>query len=211
MQLGKKTPKQEQTASKPAKGKKRTRKTRITIGVAAAVGAAMIASGAWGLIGKFSEKHQPGTIEGIRTWSDLGRNHTTESVEYPMRPPAGGDHNPVWLKCEGTLYTKEVREENAVHSLEHGAVWVTYNDKASAADVGALKKLVASTNYTLMSPYEGQKSPITLTAWGHQLGVDHADDPRVGRFFREYVQGMQTPEPYASCEGGYMRQAPTKS
>ena len=52
-----------------------------------------------------------------------------------MKPPVGGDHNPVWMNCDGDVYKKPIPDVNAVHSLEHGAVWVTYNDKAPAADV----------------------------------------------------------------------------
>ncbi|POX46316.1 DUF3105 domain-containing protein [Streptomyces sp. Ru72] len=144
--------------------------------------------------------------DGVRIWTGrLSRNHVTTSVPYPMHPPVGGDHNPVWLNCNGDVYTEPVRDENAVHSLEHGAVWVTYSGKASKADVTALAAKVRKTPYTLMSPYENQASPIMLTAWGHQLSVNSADDPGVDKFLATYVQGEQTPEPGASCTGGTMR------
>ena len=86
--------------------------------------------------------------------------------------------------------------------MEHGAVWVTYNDKAAQADVKTLAAKVTKTPYTLMSPYKNQSSPITLSAWGHQLNVDKASDPRVNEFLDKYVQGKQTPEPGAACTGG---------
>ncbi|MFF3905119.1 DUF3105 domain-containing protein [Streptomyces sp. NPDC001848] len=144
--------------------------------------------------------------DGVRIWTGtLTRNHVTTSVSYPMRPPVGGDHNPVWLDCNGDVYTEPVRDENAVHSLEHGAVWVTYSGKASKADVSALAAKVKRTPYTLMSPYENQASPIVLTAWGHQLSVQSADDPGVDKFLSTYVQGEQTPEPGAPCTGGTMK------
>lgn len=41
-----------------------------------------------------------------------------------------------------------------------------------------------------------------LTAWGKQVAVDSAKDPRVDQFFAKYVQGPQTPEPGAACTGG---------
>ncbi|MCK1821028.1 DUF3105 domain-containing protein [Streptomyces sp. XM83C] len=144
--------------------------------------------------------------DGVKTWEgDLSRNHTGSSVSYPMQPPVGGDHNPVWADCNGTVYTKPVKNENAVHSLEHGAVWVTYTDKAAKADVEALAAKVKKTPYTLMSPYEKQDAPIVLSAWGHQRTVTGASDPAVDQFFQTYVQGKQTPEPGASCTGGTMQ------
>ncbi|MFE9603574.1 DUF3105 domain-containing protein [Streptomyces hokutonensis] len=141
--------------------------------------------------------------DGVSTWKGtLGRTHVTGTVNYPMHPPVGGNHNPVWLNCNGDVYTKAVKDENAVHALEHGAVWVTYSKKASAADVKALAAKVKSTPYSLMSPYDSQKDPIMLSAWGHQRTVKSASDPDVNKFFAEFVQGKQTPEPGAACTGG---------
>ncbi|MEV6384749.1 DUF3105 domain-containing protein [Streptomyces sp. NPDC051773] len=141
--------------------------------------------------------------DGVKTWSTkLSQNHVTKSVTYPMEPPVGGDHNPVWQNCNGDVYDKAIKNENAVHSLEHGAVWVTYNGKASEADVKALAEKVKKTPYTLMSPVEDQKDPIMLSAWGHQRTVTGAKDPNVDKFFASYVQGEQTPEPGAACTNG---------
>jgi len=143
--------------------------------------------------------------DGVRTWTGkLSRTHVTGTVNYPMRPPVGGNHNQVWLNCNGDVYTKAVHDENAVHALEHGAVWVTYTDKAKKSDVDTLAAKVKQTPYSLMSPYTNQTSPIELSAWGHQLSVTSASDPKVAKFFETYVQGKQTPEPGASCTGGTM-------
>ncbi|MDN0194623.1 DUF3105 domain-containing protein [Streptomyces sp. S.PNR 29] len=141
--------------------------------------------------------------DGVKTWKGkLSRTHVTKSVKYPVEPPVGGDHNPVWMNCNGDVYTKAVKDENAVHSLEHGAVWVTYTSKAAKADVDALAAKVRKTPYTLMSPDEEQQDPIMLSAWGHQRTVTGAKDPNVDKFFEKYVQGEQTPEPGAACTGG---------
>ncbi|MFB6716344.1 MULTISPECIES: DUF3105 domain-containing protein [unclassified Streptomyces] len=150
------------------------------------------------------QKPADGPIEGLKTWDakKLTRNHVTTPVTYPMKPPVGGDHNPVWMNCDGEVYQKAIPDVNAVHSLEHGSVWVTYTDKASDADVAKLAELVGRTPYSLMSPYKDQAGTIMLSAWGNQVTVDGADDPRVGRFFAAFVQGPQTPEPGAACTGG---------
>ncbi|MFE0676105.1 DUF3105 domain-containing protein [Streptomyces sp. NPDC058867] len=142
--------------------------------------------------------------DGISTWKGgkLSQTHVSKKVDYPVEPPVGGDHNPVWQNCNGDVYTEAVANENAVHSLEHGAVWVTYSSKASEADVKALTEKVKKTPYTLMSPYEDQKSPIMLSAWGAQRTVTSATDPNLDKFFEKYVQGEQTPEPGAACTGG---------
>ncbi|MBZ3903300.1 DUF3105 domain-containing protein [Streptomyces griseiscabiei] len=151
---------------------------------------------------KSSGKWKTGS-DGVKTWSTkLTQNHVTKSVKYPMEPPVGGDHNPVWQNCNGDVYDEAIKNENAVHSLEHGAVWVTYNSKASEADVKALAEKVKKTPYTLMSPVDDQKDPIMLSAWGAQRTVTSATDPNLDKFFETYVQGKQTPEPGAACTNG---------
>ncbi|MFJ4831132.1 DUF3105 domain-containing protein [Streptomyces sp. NPDC088747] len=141
--------------------------------------------------------------DGVRTWSaKLSQTHVSKTVKYPMEPPVGGDHNAVWMNCNGDVYGQAINNMNAVHSLEHGAVWVTYNSKAADADVKALAEKVKKTPYTLMSPVEDQKDPIMLSAWGKQRTVTSATDGDVDKFFESYVQGEQTPEPGAACTGG---------
>ena len=143
-------------------------------------------------------------IDGVQTYSDLSREHTADTVDYPQSPPVGGDHDPQWVDCTGTVYPDPLRDENAVHALEHGAVWITYDDSLSPDDVAALADRVDGAPYTFMSPYPGQPSPVMLTGWGVQLGVDDPADPRIDEFLTAYRQGPQTPEPGATCEAGEM-------
>ncbi|MCP3818834.1 DUF3105 domain-containing protein [Streptomyces sp. A3M-1-3] len=181
----------------------RDRRRKITVIAVSAVTVAALGVGVGYLVSTSDGTDAKATVvAGEKTWANLSRNHVTGDVSYPMTPPAGGDHNPVWQNCDGDVYEKPVSDESAVHSLEHGAVWVTYTSDATAADIKALGDRVSRTPYTLMSPYPGQSSPITLTAWGHQLNVTAGSDSRVADFLDKYVQGPQTPEPGATCTGG---------
>ena len=151
---------------------------------------------------KASGKFEVGS-DGVKTWKGtLGRTHVTKKVTYPTVPPVGGDHAAVWMNCNGDVYTEALNDMNAVHSLEHGAVWVTYNTKAAKADVDALAAKVKKTPYTLMSPDDKQADPIMLSAWGKQRSVTGAKDKNVDAFLSEFVQGKQTPEPGAACTNG---------
>jgi hypothetical protein len=143
-----------------------------------------------------------GQIDGLATYTDLSRDHVETEVDYPQTPPVGGAHDPAWLTCTGSVYEEPVRDENAVHSMEHGAVWVTYQPDLPEDQVQQLAAVVDGTPYSFMSPYPGIPSPVVLTAWGVQVGVDSASDPRVGEFVAEFANGPQTPEPGASCAGG---------
>lgn len=176
---------------------------RSALIVAAWVAVAGVMGGLiWYLVDVTRDNRQADSAVTERTWTDLSRNHVETTVSYPMSPPAGGDHASWWQNCNGDVYEPPIRNETAVHSLEHGSVWVTYNSKVSPADVQPLADTVAGTPYTLMSPYPDQDAPVTLTAWGRQLTVTGADDPRIQQFLSEYVQGSQTPEPGAACTGG---------
>jgi hypothetical protein len=136
---------------------------------------------------------------GVTSYPNLSQKHTEAPVNYPQSPPVGGPHNPVWQNCG--FYSKPVRNEHAVHSLEHGAVWITYRPDLPKEQVDTIRNL-ASQSYVLASPYPGLPSPVVASAWGKQLKLDSANDPRLEQFVSAYRQGPQTPEPGAPCTGG---------
>ena len=141
-----------------------------------------------------------GDIEGVETFEVASAQHVAGEVEYPQNPPVGGDHNSVWQNCG--VYSEPVQNENAVHSLEHGAVWLTYDPSLPADQVELLQAQAAANNYVLVSPREDLPTPVVASAWGIQLQLEDASDERLATFVRKYVRGDQTPEPGASCSGG---------
>ncbi|WP_329612900.1 DUF3105 domain-containing protein [Streptomyces brevispora] len=190
------------------KERARERRSRIlTITAAVAVVAGLVVGGGY-LMNAANDQDKAETaaksspVQGEKSWDKLSQEHVDKKVDYPMNPPVGGDHNPVWMNCDADVYTEAIPKENAVHSLEHGAVWVTYTGEAKPADVKKLGERVSATPYSLMSPVEDQAAPLMLSAWGKQLTVKSATDARVAQFFTKYVQGPQTPEPGAACSGG---------
>ncbi|MGZ8750697.1 MAG: DUF3105 domain-containing protein, partial [Pseudonocardia sp.] len=96
-------------------------------------------------------------INGLESFDyAAGQDHVTTPVQYKETPPVGGPHDPNWADCTGTVYAVDIRHENAVHSLEHGAVWITYNpDDLSDADIAKLADLVDGESGRLLSPYVG--------------------------------------------------------
>jgi hypothetical protein len=149
-----------------------------------------------------SEANEAGSVDdipGVQSWSDLSQDHVTTTVDYEQSPPVGGPHDPEWADCTGTVYDVEIRHENAVHSLEHGGVWITYDPEAvSADDIDTLAEL-ADESGRMLSPYAGLDSPISIQAWGHQLKVDSADDPRLAQF-ADLLTFAANLEPGATCE-----------
>jgi hypothetical protein len=130
-----------------------------------------------------------------------GQEHVDTAVDYEQTPPVGGPHAGSWADCTGTVYDVDIRHENAVHSLEHGAVWITYDPEALSDDEIAVLAEHANESGRMLSPFEGQDSPISLQSWNHQLKVDSVDDPRIEQFADFLTYNAEFfPEPGATCE-----------
>jgi Protein of unknown function (DUF3105) len=143
-------------------------------------------------------------IDGVKRVTYDGAQHVTaqQRVAYDQSPPFGGPHDQAWANCAGTVYDKAVRNENMVHSLEHGAVWIAYDpDKIKGSALDTLKKKVEGQPYMMLSPYPGLDKPISLQSWGHQLKLDKADDERVDQFITSLREnGFQNPEDGGRCD-----------
>jgi hypothetical protein len=145
--------------------------------------------------------------EGVKTFQYAQGNHIEGNIDYSAQagyqgelPPAGGAHNSTAQQCD--VYTQPIRQENAIHSLEHGAVWITYQPDLAADQVTKLDDIVKGDPYLMVSPYPGSPAPIVLTAWNHQLQLQSYDKDTIEQFIRSYKnkQGV-TPEFGASCAG----------
>jgi hypothetical protein len=145
----------------------------------------------------------PGIVDYLKTNPNLTKtaNHEYGKLSYPQSPPIGGTHNPNWERCQGDVYPDQVPNENAVHSLEHGAVWITYNPSLPKDQVDKLASKVHGNDFMLMSPYPGLDKPISLQAWGFQLKLDSATDPRIDDFVKDLRQNA-TREPGTPCSSG---------
>ena len=136
----------------------------------------------------------------VRTVAVASRNHVPGTVPYPETPPAGGDHASVWQNCG--YYAQPIVPEIGVHTLEHGAVWLTYRPDLPADQVDTLRRLAAGQTFILVTPLDGLSAPIVATAWGRQLELESAEDGALNAFIREFRQGPTAPEPGAPCTGG---------
>ncbi|MCU1673207.1 MAG: hypothetical protein JWN77_1320 [Frankiales bacterium] len=148
----------------------------------------------------------PTGIDGLRTFEEQPKDrHSTDRQSYDHTPPAGGVHWPAqnggvlgWLRCG--VYDSPVPNEFAVHSEEHGAVWLTYLPGEDPAPLVALQK--RKPDYVLVSPYAGQPGKVMASTWGAQLSVDEPDDPRLEQFVSAYAGGGQGGEEGADCANG---------
>lgn len=139
----------------------------------------------------------PGEPPGVKTYTGLSHDHLDTPIAYPQSPPVGGNHSPAWQNCQ--YYDTSVPNERAVHSLEHGAVWITYLPNTPQSDRDVLKALAATGDHILVSEYPGQPAPIVVTAWGKQRYLQSVHDPQLQQFVDFFQSGPQTPEDGVTC------------
>ncbi|WBU36923.1 DUF3105 domain-containing protein [Homoserinibacter sp. YIM 151385] len=210
---GKPTIKQQRAAQREEKlasfrRKQAAEKRNRRIGIAAAITAGVAVLGL--VIGFVvvpalvpAPPRDPAATGEVQTWDDLESVHTGSTVdyegEYDMYPPAGGPHNPAWLNC--AIYTEPQKNENAVHSLEHGALWFTYDPaQVEGAELEALAAVVPD-EYAILSPFPNLDAPMAVSAWGAQLKFEDPADAAVADFIEQYWRSPDVPEPGASCAG----------
>ncbi len=125
--------------------------------------------------------------EGIQVY-DATTNELVEGASYDRGPPTNGDHDPFWWNCG--FYDEPIDEAKAVHSLDHGVVWITYSPDLPASEVETLRRHGAE-RYVIVSPYPEQDAPVIATSWRVQLELDGAGDPRLGQFVDQFrVSGI---------------------
>ncbi|WP_017589537.1 DUF3105 domain-containing protein [Nocardiopsis ganjiahuensis] len=147
-------------------------------------------------------------IEGVEEYAIDEYNHVTvgERVDYAQSPPVGGQHWPQWQNCG--VYADPLMPEFAVHSLEHGAVWITYDPELPQEEVEALEGFYNPGDYLVISPYDGDMpAPIVASSWGRQITAESADDENLGRYVQFYERGGDVPEPGAACSGAIQETA----
>jgi hypothetical protein len=186
------------------------REMLIIKSISIALGLVILGALAFTAVNYIRDKDLNRAPDGVKVFSYAGANHIDGNIDYSTQPdykgeipPAGGAHNNTAQQCD--VYSQPIRQENAIHSLEHGAVWITYQPDLPSDQVEKLKEIVGSDPYLMLSPYPGLPTPIVLTAWNHQLQMQSFDKDTVERFIRSYKnkRGV-TPEFGASCSGTSM-------
>jgi hypothetical protein len=137
--------------------------------------------------------------EGIEVYPATTNKTLKGPIEYEKAPPTNGDHDPLWQNCG--FYEKPVKDRHAVHSMDHGVVWITYRPDLPEGQVDELRPY-GEEDYVLVSPYPGQDAPVISTSWRVQLELDGAGDPRLRKFVDQFRISEIAPLSGNRCEGG---------
>ena len=137
--------------------------------------------------------------EGVVTYPATTNNIVEGAIEYDRDPPTNGDHDSLWQNCG--FYSEPIENRHAVHSMDHGVVWISFNPDLPQQDIEALRPY-GQEPYVIVSPYHGLRAPVVVTAWRNQLDLDGVDDPRLRQFVDQFRVSETSPLSGNGCTGG---------
>jgi hypothetical protein len=108
-------------------------------------------------------------------------------------PPAGGPH--FVNQLPGGIYDAPVEDGRAIHSLEHGLIWITYRpDQISADQLKALTDIAGDRRRdVILSPRPQNRDLVVLTSWGRRQIVEPTDSKAIKDFISSNLN--RSPEP----------------
>lgn len=137
--------------------------------------------------------------EGVKTYPSSGNALVEGEIQYDRNPPTNGKHSPMWQNCG--FYSEPIDEETAVHSMDHGVVWITYRPDLPADQIEQLRPY-GDEKYVIVSPYPDLPAPVVATAWRNQIYLERANDPRLREFVDEFRISEISPLSGNRCVGG---------
>ncbi len=147
---------------------------------------AAVVAGSYGVIGysKKSESRKPG--EAV---ADQGALHIGIGQEHPpynSNPPTSGPHYAE--PANWGLYDTPLPDEQLIHNLEHGGIWISYRDVANQELVNQLRDIVG--NYSvkvIVTPRPQNDSEIAVAAWGRLLKLEEFDGSQIKDFIKAFI------------------------
>jgi hypothetical protein len=173
------------------------RRSRIWVPIAAA---GLILFAALNVYLNLNQDTLPDEVAGVVTFESLPGGVAEGPIDYPQRPPAGGQHAELPHLCG--LYHVPLQDEHAVKALATGAVWVAYHPDLPAADVERLRDEASGHLDVILAPYPGLEQRVVLTAWERQLALDSVEDPRITVFIHVYQNNSRAPDVDENCAKG---------
>ncbi|MDO8486755.1 MAG: DUF3105 domain-containing protein [Candidatus Curtissbacteria bacterium] len=132
----------------------------------------------------------------IQEFAIVGREHVdfgTPVTTYNSNPPTSGPHWPGSAK--NGVYDNQLPDEQLIHNLEHGYIWISYRPTGEATDSAGisedekkkLTEIVAGDDWKMiLEPREANDSKIALVAWGRVLNMQQFDESKIKDFIKTY-------------------------
>jgi len=127
-------------------------------------------------------------VEGTVDFDIVSREHIASGAKgssYNSNPPTSGSHWPAPAKSG--IYDKELADEQVIHNMEHGYIWISYKTDAPDEVKNKLKEIVEGDNWkVIMTPRANNETTIAIAAWGRVLNMTDLDTEKVEDFIKTY-------------------------
>jgi len=105
--------------------------------------------------------------------------------EYNSNPPTGGWHYETPVQTG--IYDQEFLDEQVVHNLEHGHIWIAYRSDLPRGDIDALAEIAKSySSKIIMTLRPNNPTVISVVAWEYLLNLDSLEKGRVESFIKAH-------------------------
>ena len=147
---------------------------------------ALIVAVIYGLVvwSKQAAKNKPG--EAI---PELGREHIdvgSPRPEYNSNPPTSGQHYGV--PANWGIYGEELPDEQLIHNLEHGGIWISYRDKDNQELMDQLKGIADDFSLkVILTPRAANDALIAVAAWGRLMKLESFDEGQIRDFIGTFI------------------------
>ncbi len=112
--------------------------------------------------------------------------------EYNSNPPTSGWHYST--PAEWGMYEIELPDEQVLHNLEHGGIWISYKE-IDAGTRSEFEKIARANPKVIITPRQANDAPIALASWNRLQNLEQFDGEIIMNFIR--LNKNKSPEPFA--------------
>lgn len=126
--------------------------------------------------------------------ADKGRKHVAAgAAKYGgPEPPTSGDHT---THIPWQAYDQEVPDENIIHNMEHGGVYISYQPDLPADQIAKIKGLFSkpfsnekfTPTKAVVAPRSTNGSPIIMSSWNRNMKFESFDEAKMMEYYLRNV------------------------
>lgn len=142
------------------------------------------------VVAQKAEQSRPGDEISIMSSEHISVGDPHEP--YNSNPPTSGPHaGPLpW-----GFYEEEVADEDAIHNLEHGGIWISYKD-LDQQSIDTLREIARENSFSVtVSPRDANDNKVAVASWGRLMKLETVDFDAIMEFIRKNKN--KSPEPIA--------------
>jgi hypothetical protein len=120
-------------------------------------------------------------------YESQGRDHievTDPHDPYNSNPPTSGPHA---AALRTAVYDRELPDENLIHNLEHGHIWLSYRDREDTEAIELFERLQSQFPGSVIVTYRpANDSRLAVAAWTRLLKLEEPDEEQILAFIARY-------------------------